>query len=132
MTRSLRILVVDDEPTSQDVAAIILGAAGHVVIRAGYSAEALQAVRLDRIDLVMMDVTIPVEKALTTIRALRADSDMRGLPILCVSATACGVDETESRAAGCDHYLKKPFRNRELLMAVEATLAASASRPGGA
>jgi CheY-like chemotaxis protein len=131
MDKNLRILVVDDEPTNQEVAGVILRAAGHIVSTANHGAEALKVIEQESFDLILMDIAMPVMDGLTAIRMLRENPATRHLPILCASAKASGMSEHDGMAAGCDHYLKKPFRNKDLLAAIEVTLAASASKKAG-
>lgn len=123
MPRPLNILVVDDEPTNREVAEVILVGEGHAVTCAENGQEALDLVERQRFDLVLMDILMPVMSGLEAIQRLRANAETRQLPIMCVSAKASGSNEKQGFEAGCDYYLKKPYKRKELLEALQTLLA---------
>ena len=105
----------------------------HYVIRlltdAGYSVEtvndgeaALAAARANRPDLVLTDVMMPRLDGVGLLRAIRADADLRHLPVLMLSARAGEDPTTEGLDTGADDYLVKPFSRRELLARIRSTL----------
>ena len=71
------ILVVDDRPTNREFAATLLGYKGHVVLEAADGAEALEAVRIHRPDLVIADVLMPLMDGYEFVRRLREDPAAR-------------------------------------------------------
>lgn len=122
--RALNVLVVEDEPSNREIAEIILASAGHRVFMAADGQEALRLL-LDegqQVDVVLMDILMPVMNGLEATRALRADPRTRDLPIICVSAKASGSDQESGLSAGCSHYLSKPFKRRQLLESLAKTL----------
>ncbi len=122
--RALNVLVVEDEPSNREIAEIILSSAGHRVYAASDGKEALKLL-LDEglaIDVVLMDILMPVMNGLEATEALRADPRTRDLPIICVSAKASGSDYQTGMAAGCTHYLSKPFKRRQLLESLAKTM----------
>jgi FOG: CheY-like receiver len=122
--RALNVLVVEDEPSNREIAEIILASAGHRVLSAADGQEALTLL-LDEgkaVDVVLMDILMPVMNGIEATKALRADPRTRDLPIICVSAKASGSDQQSGLTAGCSHYLSKPFKRRQLLEAVAQTL----------
>jgi CheY-like chemotaxis protein len=124
MGDALRVLVVEDEPTNREVAELILIAEGHEVVSVGDGEAALHLCLEERqkFDLILMDVLMPRLDGLEATRRLRADPATAGIPILCMSAKASGSDRRAGMEAGCDHYLLKPFRRAELLLAIGETL----------
>lgn len=121
----MRVLVVDDEPLNREVARAVLSAEGHEVESCDNGLEALRrcAEAPDAFDLVLMDLLMPLMDGFEAMRRLRADPHTRALPILCVSAKPSAQDVEAAMAAGCDHFLCKPYRRRMLLKAIDETLA---------
>ena len=124
MRKLLRVLVVEDEPTNREVAEGILSSLGHQVTLAVNGQEALIACEDGRgpFDVVLMDVLMPVLDGFSTTRRMRELPHMRDVPIVCVSAKSSGTDEASGPAAGCDYYLPKPYRARQLLTVMEQVL----------
>jgi CheY-like chemotaxis protein len=73
-------------------------------------------------DVILMDVLMPVMDGLEATRRLRAECKTQDIPIICVSAKASGVDRTAGFDAGCDWYLNKPYKRKDLMAAVKETL----------
>jgi CheY-like chemotaxis protein/HPt (histidine-containing phosphotransfer) domain-containing protein len=114
-----RILVVDDNDLARDLTAAILAPAGYEVGTAANGAEAVEAVRRDRYDLVLLDLNMPVMDGLAASRAIRASEDEgRRLPLLALSARPEEDEGDARRAAGIDASLGKPFRAIDLLALV--------------
>jgi two-component system KDP operon response regulator KdpE len=114
-----RILVVDDEPQLRSALRATLSALGFVVADAATGEAALEKLREERFDLVLLDVNMPGLSGLETCRAVRAKSDM-GIVMLTVRDRA--EDKIEALDAGADGYVTKPFDVNELLARVRATL----------
>jgi AmiR/NasT family two-component response regulator len=117
----MRILVAEDETIIRlDLRALLEGAGFEVCAEARDGAEAVELARSERPDLAIMDVKMP---RLDGIDAARRILDERPIPI--VMLTAYGQDELVSRAveAGVFGYLVKPFREQDLLPAIQAARA---------
>ncbi len=116
--RQLDILLVEDNPVNQQVAATMLRKRGHQVEIADNGRRAVDAVRTGRYDLVLMDVQMPVLDGLAATRAIRALPNGR-LPIIAMTAHALREERERCLAAGMDSYLAKPFKPHELFAIVE-------------
>jgi two-component system KDP operon response regulator KdpE len=114
-----RILVVDDEPQLHSALRATLSALGFVVADAATGEAALEKLREERFDLVLLDVNMPGLSGLETCRAVRAKSDM-GIVMLTVRDRA--EDKIAALDAGADGYVTKPFDVNELLARIRATL----------
>src|ERR1700686_1623673 len=114
-----RILVVDDEPQLRRALRSTLSALGFVVADAETGEIALEKVREEHFDLVLLDINMPGLSGLETCRAIRARSDV-GILMLTVRDRA--EDKIEALDAGADGYVTKPFDVNELLARVRATL----------
>ncbi|HEY3878977.1 MAG TPA: response regulator transcription factor [Trebonia sp.] len=115
-----RVLVVDDDLDIRDSLGRALGYAGYAVSTAPNGAEALSAVSHAPVDLIILDVLMPMLNGLDTCRALRARGV--GTPVLVLTARDAIDDRVAGLEAGADDYLVKPFALRELLARVNALL----------
>jgi two-component system KDP operon response regulator KdpE len=123
-----RILVVDDEPQIRRALRSTLSALGFVVADAESGEAAIEKIRQEKFDLVLLDINMPGLSGLETCRAVRTRSDV-GIIMLTVRDRS--VDKIEALDAGADGYVTKPFDVNELLARVRATLRrASASALG--
>jgi two-component system, OmpR family, KDP operon response regulator KdpE len=116
---SSRILVVDDEPQLRRVLRSTLSALGFVVDDAASGEGALERVREERFDLILLDINMPGISGLETCRALRARSDVS---ILMLTVRDRTEDKVEALDAGADGYVTKPFDVNELLARIRAAL----------
>ncbi|HYM85075.1 MAG TPA: response regulator transcription factor [Candidatus Dormibacteraeota bacterium] len=113
------ILVVDDEPRIAQLARDYLEHAGFRVEVAGDGESALERVRRQRPDLVVLDLGLPGLDGLEVTRALRRDGD---LPIVMLTARDDELDKLLGLELGADDYITKPFSPRELVARVRAVL----------
>ncbi len=115
-----RLLVVDDDPDVRDSLRRALSYAGYVVNTVSNGAEALSAVSQLPVDLIILDIMMPMLDGLETCRALRERGD--ATPVLVLTARDAVDDRVDGLEAGADDYLVKPFALRELLARVNALL----------
>ncbi|HEY7132199.1 MAG TPA: response regulator transcription factor [Candidatus Limnocylindrales bacterium] len=113
------ILVVDDEPRIADLARDYLEHAGFGVRIAATGEAALQSIRRDRPDLVVLDLGLPGIDGLDVTRTIRRDSN---LPVIMLTARDDELDKLLGLELGADDYLTKPFSPRELVARVRAVL----------
>jgi DNA-binding response OmpR family regulator len=113
------ILVVDDEPKIAALARDYLEHAGFAVVTASTGRSALETVRRQRPDLVILDLGLPELDGLDVTREIRRDST---LPIVMLTARDDELDKLLGLELGADDYLTKPFSPRELVARVKAVL----------
>jgi len=116
---SARILVVDDEPQIRRVMLTTLVARGYVVSTARNGEEALEKIREDRFDLVLLDINMPGIGGMEACRSIRAQSE---IPIVILSIRNTEKEKVEALDAGADDYVTKPFSMPELLARIRAAL----------
>jgi two-component system KDP operon response regulator KdpE len=116
---SSRILVVDDEPQLRRALRSTLSALGFIVAGAESGEAALERVRIEKFDLILLDVNMPGLSGLETCRAVRARSDVSILMLTVRDQTA---DKIAALDAGADGYVTKPFDVTELLARIRAAL----------
>jgi two-component system KDP operon response regulator KdpE len=114
-----RILVVDDEPQMRRVLRSTLSALGFVVADAESGEAAMERVREEKFDLILLDINMSGLSGLETCRAIRSRSDV-GIIMLTVRDRS--LDKIEALDAGADGYVTKPFDVNELLARIRATL----------
>ena len=124
--RRHRILVVDDEPTVREVLRRYLEREGWQVSEAADGRSALQLLREDPPDLLILDLMLPGVDGLSITRRLRGDvsvlSTERMVPIIMLTARRDEQDRVHGLELGADDYLTKPFSPRELVARVRAVL----------
>lgn len=118
---SRKILVVDDEAVLLETIAYNLEQAGYQVITAADGASALEAVRHEKPDLVILDLMLPVIDGLEVCRQLRReDAHQPRIPIMMLTAKSDEIDIVLGLEVGADDYMTKPFGRHELLARVRA------------
>ena len=113
----MKVLLVDDDATLRRTLGIALRAEGHEVLIAGDGRTALQAVREDRPDVVVLDLGLPDLSGVEVLRQLRAWSTT---PVVVLSARAESGEKVQALDLGADDYVTKPFGTEELLARVRA------------
>jgi CheY-like chemotaxis protein len=116
-----RVLIVDDNENNRAILAARLGAQGYLTSEACDGAEALEAVRRDAPDLVLLDVSMPRMDGLEACRRLRSDPSVGFVPIILVTARADSKDVVAGLEAGADEYLTKPVDQQALVARVRST-----------
>ena len=114
-----RILVVDDDPQIRRVMRVTLTGQGYEVDDAKSGEAALEKLRNERFDLVLLDMNMPGTGGLETCRAIRAQSEI-GIVMLTVRDGE--ADKVDALDAGADDYVTKPYNATELLARIRAAL----------
>jgi len=117
-----KILVIDDEKDILDLVVPPLVKEGYQVSTSLSGQEALEKVRLERPDLVILDVMLPDLDGIEVCRALKWDAATRKIPVVMVTGKADESDVVLGLGIGADDYISKPFRLKELLARVKAVL----------
>src|SRR5450759_1610026 len=117
-----KVLVVEDNPSNMKLTSLILRNAGHSVVGAVDAESGLRLARDAQPDLVLMDIQLPGMDGLTATTLLKHDPATADIPVIALSALAMKADEERSQTAGCDAYMVKPLRYRELYAVMEHLL----------
>jgi len=120
-TRSLRILLAEDNSVNQILAIRLLEKRGHDVTVTSNGQEALSALENDHFDVLLMDVQMPVMDGFEATAAIRARERLTGahLPIVAMTAHAMKGDREKCLARGMDGYVSKPLQAAELYAVIE-------------
>ncbi|MBF0481248.1 MAG: PocR ligand-binding domain-containing protein [Desulfovibrionaceae bacterium] len=128
--RPLRVLLVEDNLVNRILAQELLRERGHEVIEAHDGKQALEILARTAIDLVLMDVMMPVMDGLEATRRIRnGEAGDPKVPIIALTAYALKGDREQFLAAGMDEYLAKPFNCDDFLDVVSRIGAAKRSAP---
>lgn len=128
----LRVLLAEDSLYNQKLAAALLERKGHLVVVANNGAEAVQLVRTQSFDLVLMDVQMPEMDGLEATRSIRETEvgSGRRLPIVAMTAQAMKGDREKCLESGMDDYLTKPIRPLQLYETIAAVVGLARERAG--
>jgi len=117
-----RILIVDDDPNVVDILTLMLTRQGYQCLSASGGAMALEKLVQAPIDVILLDVMMPVMDGLEVCERLRADARLKEIPVILLTAK----DDVDTRASGMrlgvSEYLTKPINRHELFSRIEAQL----------
>ena len=114
-----RILVVEDQVDNRQILRDLLTNAGFDMVEAENGEEAIASAQASRPDLILMDIQLPILDGYEATRRLKADPDLKSIPIIVVTSYALSGDQEKARLAGCDDYVAKPFSPRLLLTKIK-------------
>lgn len=117
-----RILVVEDQEDLRGILRDLLTGSGYDVAEAADGQEGVAKAKSERPDLILMDIQLPVLDGYEATRHSKADPQFAATPIIAVSSFAMKGDEEKARAAGCDHYVTKPYSPMQLLRVIRGYL----------
>ncbi len=122
--RPLQVLLAEDSAMNQKLAIALLEKHGHTVTVVGNGGDAVEAVRNDAYELVLMDVQMPEMDGLEATRTIRMDEarTKRHVPIVAMTAHAMKGDQERCLAAGMDGYVAKPVRAEQLFATIVQVL----------
>ena len=129
MSVAYRILVVDDDREIVRLLRAYLEKDGYRVLSAEDGARALQLVRSEKPDLVLLDLMMPGRDGWEVTRIMRADPSLAQTPVIMLTARVEDQDKIVGLEIGADDYVVKPFNPREVLARVRAVLRRSRGEP---
>lgn len=117
MTKVYRILLVEDESDLAELIRINLEIEGYKVSIAGHGAIAIQKLKSESFDLVIMDIMMPSMDGITATQHIRLTNN--DIPIMILSASNSSKDRISGLKAGADDYMSKPFELEEMMLRVQ-------------
>ena len=118
-----RVLVVEDNAANMKLTSLLLRNAGHTVLCAVDAESSLTLARAEQPDLILMDLHLPGMDGLAATAVLKQDPSTAAIPVIALTALAMKADREKSQLAGCDGYISKPLRYKELYAAIDTLLA---------
>jgi|GEM_PF-1834365 len=133
LSYSKTALVVDDARDNRHFLSEVLRKKGLKVIEAEDGAEALEVLAKAHVDILFLDIRMPLLDGFQTARIIRSDAGGEVLPVIAVSASVIDDDTPEFHSAGFNEYLKKPFSIKEVHLILEKYFNAGTEKvpPGG-
>jgi len=119
-----KILLVEDNEMNRDMLSRRLIRRGYEVVVALDGQEGVDQARNTRPDLILMDMSLPVKDGWVATSEIKADSSLKAIPIIGLSAHAMSGDHEKAIDAGCDDYDTKPVEIDRLLAKIQALLGA--------
>ncbi|MFG1357991.1 response regulator [Xanthobacter pseudotagetidis] len=112
------VMIVEDNELNMKLFHDLLEAHGYRTVETRSGVEAVELARAHRPDLIIMDIQLPEISGLDVTRKLKADPELRSIPVVAVTAFAMKGDEERIRAGGCEAYLSKPISVMQFLSTV--------------
>ena len=123
------IFAIDDDHHLLDLVAMTLSKANHEVIKFNRPGPALEELKKQKPDLIVVDVMMPEMSGHEFCRRVRADEETQALPIMVLTARSQAIDRAAALSSGADSYMSKPFTAQELIGAVDSILVADEEVP---
>ncbi len=120
MTR--KIVLAEDEPQIARLIEFKLKKEGYSVISKENGEEALKAIKMDKPDLILLDIMMPVMGGYEVLRRLKEDENLKSVPVIMLTARAQEKDVVKGIDMGAEDYITKPFHPAELLARVKRIL----------
>jgi len=118
-----KILIVDDEFDTLRLVGLMLERQGYVIVAAENGQQALQVLKKEKPNLVLLDIMMPGMDGFEVARRIRADDEVSNIPIIMFTAKTQVEDKVAGLEAGADVYLTKPTQPRELFAQVKVLMA---------
>ena len=113
-----KILVVEDQEDNRKILRDLLVANDYEVIEAIDGLEGVAKAESHKPDLILMDIQIPGVDGYEATRRIKANPELKHIPVIVVTSYALSGDDVKAFGAGCDAYITKPYSPRELLARV--------------
>ena len=118
-----QVVCIEDEPEMIELVQLILGKQGFNVVGANGGIEGLETVRREKPDLILLDLMMPDMDGWEVYQQIKADSDLRKIPVIVITAKAQSIDKVLGlHIAKVDDYITKPFGPQELMESVDKIL----------
>jgi CheY-like chemotaxis protein len=116
------ILVIENEVSNRILIERVLSTRGYYCLTASNGREALEILDRERVDLILTDLSMPVLDGYRTTQLIRVRPELANVPIVAVTAYALNDENEAAMQIGCNEYLTKPFKPRQLLEVVDRLL----------
>lgn len=128
MSDKIVVLVVEDHPGSRMLLVDLLTIQGYQVYEASNGLEGLEQARAHKPNLILTDMGMPRMSGWEMVPELKADPELKDIPVVAITAFAMTGDREKALAAGCDGYISKPIETRMIGKQVAQFLAEAAQR----
>lgn len=109
MTTGKKIMIVEDNDLNMKLFHDLLASQGYTIVKTSDGASALPLAQQEKPDLIIMDIQLPEMSGLDVTRYIKAEEDLKHIPVIAVTAFAMKGDEEKMRSGGCEAYIAKPI-----------------------
>ena len=124
---SARVLVIEDDPISMRLMSYLLRSVGYLTFTAADGEAGLRVASDERPDLVLCDIQLPKVDGFGVVAAITTDPQLRGIPVVAVTALAMVGDRERIMGAGFTGYVSKPIEPMRFIEQIEAFLSPGSS-----
>jgi len=117
-----KVMIVEDNELNMKLFDDLLGAHGYDTIKTRDGTKVLDLAREHKPDLIIMDIQLPEVSGLDVTKWLKSDAELRGIPVIAVTAFAMKGDEEKIREGGCEDYVSKPISILDFMKTCEKYL----------
>ena len=121
-----KILVVDDEPDIRKLTSLRLKLSGYEAITAVDGKDALDSIRQQKPDLVLLDLLLPVIDGFEVCKKIKADEELKQIPVILFTARSDTMTVEKAKQLGASDYMTKPFNPEEMLNKIKQALESKA------
>ena len=125
-----RVMVIDDDANIRSALKYRLEKEGYSVLLSGDGLDGLEKVKLERPDLIILDLVMPRLDGFGLLERLKSEAETRAIPVIVLTAYNCEENRSRSLELGAVGFVSKPFSLRKLAMKVEEHLALRGCRGG--
>lgn len=118
-----KILIVEDNELNMKLFHDLLEVHGYTTLQTKDGREALELAREHHPDLILMDIQLPEVSGLEVTKWIKADDELKSIPVIAVTAFAMKGDEEKIRSGGCEAYIAKPISVNSFLDTIQKVLA---------
>ncbi|MBQ0824353.1 response regulator [Microvirga terrae] len=123
------VLIVEDNELNMKLFNDLLEAHGYATLKTSHGIEAMELARAHKPDLILMDIQLPEVSGLEVTRWLKADEELKSIPVIAITAFAMKGDEERIREGGCEAYMSKPISVSKFIATVKTYLEADSKSP---
>jgi two-component system, cell cycle response regulator DivK len=117
-----KVLIVEDNELNMKLFDDLLGAHGYDTIKTRDGMKVLELARMEKPDLIVMDIQLPEVSGLEVTQWLKKDNDLKHIPVVAVTAFAMKGDEEKIRQGGCEDYVSKPISILDFMKVIQKHL----------
>ena len=126
------ILIIEDDELNMKLCRDLLQAHGYTTVQSVDGSDCIQLAREHRPDLILMDIQLPDVSGTEHTKVLKADDELKHIPVIACTAFAMKGDEERILAAGCDGYISKPISVASFIDDIARYIGQSAPEPSPA
>jgi len=120
-----RVLIIDDSPTILAALKKILRSAGCITLEALDAEKGIELVRVEKPDLVFLDIVLPGMNGFAALRLMRRDPLTQHIPVIMISGNEQATEQFYAKRIGADDFMKKPFSRHEVFARIESLVDAN-------